>query len=336
MPGATIHRVSGKILLVSGWGTILLTAQYGMCKRTLQLENINYIPTNKYNIFALGRWDSQGRRYEASKGELTLFNHLDVPVLKGLKIASNIYKFKLTPINTNEINYTFSCQELKQTWETWHQRFGHVSYKGLKKLQEDKLLNGFTVNVNTPMPDCTSCIKVKQLVKPYAKWSEHTCTNKGKITHMDLWGKYDIMSINGHQYYLILVDDAMWYITLYFLKGKHEAAQQIKNYMTHLHIHGINTHAICIDWGTEFINKDLQDWCHVKGMEIQMTAPYSPSQNGVAEQMNRTLVELACAMINATCYERTARIVRQLFPGKLPLELRVDSIHGGASFWNRV
>ena len=28
-----------------------------------------------------------------------------------------------------------------------------------------------------------------------------------------------------------------------------------------------------------------------------MTAPYSPSQNGVAERMNRTLVELACAMI---------------------------------------
>jgi len=40
--------------------------------------------------------------------------------------------------------------------------------------------------------------------------------------------------------------------------------------------------------------------------------------------------------VGADCYERTARIVQQLFPGKLPLELRVDSIHGGASFWNRV
>ena len=36
------------------------------------------------------------------------------------------------------------------------------------------------------------------------------------------------------------------------------------------------------------------------------------------------------------CYERTARIMQQLFPGKLPLELRVDSIYRGASFWNRV
>jgi len=30
---------------------------------------------------------------------------------------------------------------------------------------------------------------------------------------------------------------------------------------------------------------------------MQLTAPYSPSQNGVAERMNRTLVELARAML---------------------------------------
>ena len=32
---------------------------------------------------------------------------------------------------------------------------------------------------------------------------------------------------------------------------------------------------------------------------VEYTAPYSPSHNGVAERQNRTLVELARAMINA-------------------------------------
>jgi len=155
------------------------------------------------------------------------------------------------------------------------------------------------VDINILIPDCTSCIKVKQSVKLYANQSENICTNKGEIIHMDLWGKYNVMSINGHQYYLVLVDNAMRYVTIYFLKGKHEAAQQIKNYLTHLHACGINTHAIRIDQGTEFINKDLQEWCYAKGMEIQMMAPYSPSQNGIAEHMNRILVELARMMINA-------------------------------------
>ena len=34
-------------------------------------------------------------------------------------------------------------------------------------------------------------------------------------------------------------------------------------------------------------------------MEIHLTAPYSPSQNGIAERMNRTLVELSQAMLIA-------------------------------------
>jgi hypothetical protein len=37
----------------------------------------------------------------------------------------------------------------------------------------------------------------------------------------------------------------------------------------------------------------------MKGMEIQQTAPYSLSQNGIAERMNHILVELAHMMITA-------------------------------------
>ena len=57
--------------------------------------------------------------------------------------------------------------------------------------------------------------------------------------------------------------------------------------------------AICMDHGLEFINDSLQTWCMWLRIEIQITALYSPSQNGVAEQMNRTLMELAHTMLMA-------------------------------------
>jgi hypothetical protein len=114
-PEATVHGVGGKIIKVLGRGTVMLSAQFGSRKRILRLERVNYIPSNKYNIFALGRWDSQGRRYQASKGVLTLYNAQDVPILCGNKISSHIYKFHLLPADeTNLLNskyYTFSCQE---------------------------------------------------------------------------------------------------------------------------------------------------------------------------------------------------------------------------------
>ncbi len=82
---------------------------------------------------------------------------------------------------------------------------------------------------------CTSCVEAKQMVKPFITTKEEKTTKKGQLTHMDLWGKYDITSINGNQYYLLLVDDATRYVTVYFLKKKDQAVQKIQHYLTYLH-----------------------------------------------------------------------------------------------------
>ena len=47
------------------------------------------------------------------------------------------------------------------------------------------------------------------------------------------------------------------------------------------------------------MNDKLENWCKECGIEIRLTAPYSPSQNGIAERMNCTLVELSREMLSA-------------------------------------
>ena len=47
------------------------------------------------------------------------------------------------------------------------------------------------------------------------------------------------------------------------------------------------------------MNESLLAWLQERGIEAQPTAGYSPSQNGAAERLNRTLVELARAMLLA-------------------------------------
>ena len=122
-------------------------------------------------------------------------------------------------------------------------------------------------------------------------------TKPGDLTHIDLWGKYDVASINGNHYFILLADDSEWYITTNFLKRKIEVVKRVKGYLSYLKAQGKNPKAIHIDRSKEFVNEELISWCHEHGIEIQKTAPYSPSQNGVAERMNQTLVELAQAMI---------------------------------------
>ena len=94
-----------------------------------------------------------------------------------------------------------------------------------------------------------------------------------------------------------MIDDASRFIHVDFLKAKSDTNRFIKNYFIYLKVHGRSPRAIRIDRGTEFLNQDLRLWCADNGIEIQSTAPYSPSQNGIAECMNRTLTELARTML---------------------------------------
>ena len=73
--------------------------------------------------------------------------------------------------------------------------------------------------------------------------------------------------------------------------------QWAKNYIAHLKTQGKNPHTIRSDCSKEFMNETLSTWCAKQGIDVQLTASYSPAQNGIAEQMNHTLVELAWAML---------------------------------------
>jgi len=108
------------------------------------------------------------------------------------------------------------------------------------------------------------------------------------------------MLICYNYYYLLLVDDASQYVTVEFLKTKTQAVQWIKDYMTHLSVCGKLPCAIQMDRRTEFVNEELRTWCHSKGIRYQMTAPHSPSQNGIAECMNCMLGELSWTMLIAS------------------------------------
>ena len=52
------------------------------------------------------------------------------------------------------------------------------------------------------------------------------------------------------------------------------------------------------DNGGEYVSKPFQDICELKGIKRELTAPYNPPQNGVAERMNRTIREKVSSMLS--------------------------------------
>ena len=304
LSATNVTGVGNTTVEAQGRGTIELISKYKNREHILQLHNVLYIPNNKNNLIALGKWDKNRRKFKGENGTLTLIATNGVPVAQGSKVGNNLYKMRVAIRDTKEITpraiqtnpHIFSLNGPVQNWETWHKRFGHTSYSRLQYMLDNNLVQGFTVDTKTPKPECVACTESKQTIKPFSKKSEHK-TEPGELTHIDLWGKYSITSINGNSYYILFVDDTERFSTTEFLKQKSEATEKVKEYITYLKTHGKIPRAIRIDRGKEFVNDELQRWCKQNGLEVQMTAPYSPSQNGVAERMNRTLVELARTII---------------------------------------
>jgi transposase InsO family protein len=166
-------------------------------------------------------------------------------------------------------------------------------------MHNKKIVNGLNVDTTSPKNDCVACIQAKQSEKPFSI-VDRCETQQGELTHMDLWGKYDVASINGSHYFLLIIDDASRYIIVKFLKTKDQTGNFVREHLTYLSVQGKKPLTIRMDRGREFINKELISWCQERGIETQQTAPYSPSQNGVAERVNHTLVELARTMLAST------------------------------------
>jgi transposase InsO family protein len=103
-------------------------------------------------------------------------------------------------------------------------------------------------------------------------------------------------SKRGYRHILTITDDYSRCSLVQFLSQKNQTAKVIKE-----HIQLLETQfeervkRVRTDRGTEFLNAELFEYFKSKGIVHETTNPYSPEQNGVAERLNRTLIEKAKA-----------------------------------------
>src|SRR5271156_7050161 len=82
------------------------------------------------------------------------------------------------------------------------------------------------------------------------------------------------------------------------MKKKDEALAKFKLYKNFVETQtGHKLKKLRMDGGKEYVNKQFKNFILEFGMELEITAAHSPAQNGIAERLNRTIVEHARAMI---------------------------------------
>jgi transposase InsO family protein len=116
---------------------------------------------------------------------------------------------------------------------------------------------------------------------------------------MDNVGPSRVRFMGGKWYVLVIVAYYSRYSWVLFLEIKDEVFEHFQSLALRLN----NEHPNCLkairsDNGTEFRNTSFDEFCLEHGIDQQFSASRVPQQNGVVEQKNCNLVEMARTMLD--------------------------------------
>ena len=187
--------------------------------------------------------------------------------------------------------------------EKLHQLMGHIAPEAAKALVEKGLVEGFKLDDSSKMPStCDSCEYGKAHRKPIKR--EREAPRAGKIgdeVHSDVWGPSPIQTIGGREYYSTYTDDHSRYLNLYLQRLKSETFAAYKRYEAYLlHQKWVHIKKLHTDRGGEYLSKEFSNHLAENGTIRNLTVHDTPEHNGVAERVNRTLLERVQAMLHAS------------------------------------
>eukprot|EP00794_Sanderia_malayensis_P011867 gene11867-biopygen9507 len=174
-------------------------------------------------------------------------------------INDNVYNIghkhgKLYKLNLEPENTCcYASTKATDDLSLWHNRFGHLGYDNLKMLSDKSMVDGMEHKGKTEMnKECESCAFGKQNRSPFPKKSSHRCTQPLELIHSDKFKEFVALNEN--------------------LTGRRVKKLRADN-------------------GGEYKSDDFEKYCKERGILREDTIPYTPQQNGVAERMNRTIME---------------------------------------------
>ena len=110
-----------------------------------------------------------------------------------------------------------------------------------------------------------------------------------ELIHSDLGDLKQTMTRGGKKFYVTFIDDYSRFTGVYLIKNKDEAFDIFLSYKVEVE-NQLDRKIKRVRYDREYI--PLNDYCEKEGIIHEVTPPYSPESNGVAERKNKTLKEM--------------------------------------------
>ena len=200
----------------------------------------------------------------------------------------------------------------------WHLRMGHISMRGLRVLSSGGALRGLPQRLGIPEsgsalppPTCEGCALGKAHRAKFSREKDPAvaATHCLQRVHADLCGPVVIpldetqdqlirASLGGEHAVFVSskLDEFSHRAWVSMLSNKSQAAADVEKWKARVEKQsGRMLQEFHTDGGGEYMK--LKEFFAAHGIEHSVTQAYTPQHNGMAERLNRTLFEMARAML---------------------------------------
>ncbi|GJZ17750.1 putative ribonuclease H-like domain-containing protein [Tanacetum coccineum] len=237
----------------------------------LDFENVYFMRELKFNLFSVSQM--------CDKKNSVLFNDTECIVLSpNFKLIDESQVLLRVPRKNNMYSVDLknivpkgglTCLFAKATSDEsklWHRRLGHLNFKTMNKLVKGNLVRGLPSKLFENDQTCVACQKGKQHRASCKSKTENSISLPLHLLHMDLFGPTFVKSLMKKMYCLVVTDDYSRFTWVFFLATKDETSGILKSFITG--IENLVDHKVKVircDNGTEFKNKEMNQFCEMKG-----------------------------------------------------------------------
>ena len=284
----------GHHLKAEGSGTITLEVDKSDRKQeTCTLKDVLYVPDLSYNLLSVSRATKAGKTVDFSEAGCEIVDGSQRLIATGSREGS-LYFLDCSGNDRQQANVAGSVSQEK----LWHRRYGHLGMQNLERLVVEDMVVGLRSDMTQDTGVCEPCAEGKHRRSKFPTAGGKRGKEILDLVHSDVCGKMSTGLLSGYEYFLTIIDDKTRYTWIYVLKHKDEVFAQFLEWKALVeNSTGRKLKALRTDNGGEYTSKEFETYLKQDGIRHERTVPKTPKRNGVAERMNRTIVETARCML---------------------------------------
>jgi hypothetical protein len=275
-----------------GMGDLPIDVPNGASSTRVVLRDVLHAPDLGLTVVSIGRIIQAGCSVEFDEGYCHIKKKADGRTIGKIPAANGLFK----------VDHACVAATSEETVDilTLHRRLGHISTDAIRALIRSNAVAGLHVIDNFPSFTCDSCEHAKMTRKAIRKERVAPLAQAfADEIHTDVWGPSPTLSLGGRKYYVTFTDDYSRYTKLDILRTKDEAFDAYKAYAAWAQTqHSAKIKRLRSDRGGEYTGNDFTAFLRQQGTERRLTTADTPQHNGVAESLNRRLLERVRAMLH--------------------------------------